>query len=129
MKPHHPKGSLITRWPRTLELDYDPREWRMDPAGYVLIEADHKRKRILVGFCSPHGEPRWKVAGDAPIPLYYTIIKQGAITKPEHAAYLGEELAKAHLAILLGLEYVQDEQLDPEREHVVSEKDDALAQL
>ncbi|NJL44250.1 MAG: hypothetical protein HC945_02980 [Nitrosarchaeum sp.] len=129
MRLHHPKGSIIQHWPRTLQIKYDPSEWEMDEKGYFLIEVDHKGRRLLVGFLSTSGEPIWKVAGDHPIPLYYTIIKEGAISRMEHACYLGEELEKAYLALKYGLRYVQDEEIDFARKHVPSEKDDPLGSL
>jgi dihydropteroate synthase len=39
------------------------------------------------------------------------IVEMGLITRLEHAAYLGSELAKAEIALRIGKEYIQDSQL------------------
>ncbi|RME52797.1 DUF4346 domain-containing protein [Candidatus Woesearchaeota archaeon] len=123
------KSRVISNWPKTLVVDYHPSYWSQDPKGYFLIEVDHIKKRILVGFLSNKGEPQWKVAGKRPVELYYTILRAGAVSKMEHAAYLGEELAKAYIALTHGLKYVQDEDIDCKSVHVPREKDEALAKL
>jgi hypothetical protein len=40
--------------------------------------------------------------------MYHTIIKMGLITRQDHAAYVGRELAKAETALINKLEYEQD---------------------
>lgn len=129
MRLHHPKGEPVRNWPKTLEINYSPSDWDMDENGYFLIDINRIEKRLLIGFCSPEGTPLWKISGEHPIPLYYTIIKYGALSKLEHAAYLGEELEKAYLAMRHGLDYVQDEELDLNAKYTPSEKDAHLEEF
>jgi dihydropteroate synthase len=129
MQYHHSKGSLITSWPKTLKIQYTKTDWQMDKKGYFLIEVDHQQQRLLVGFCTPKGKPVWKVAGEEPISLYYTIFKQKCISRIEHASYLGQELEKAHLALRYHLEYVQDAPLDLARMHKKTACDALKAKL
>ncbi len=43
--------------------------------------------------------------------IYEEIIKEGLVTRMEHAAYLGSELQKAEIAMLTGKQYIQDFEL------------------
>jgi dihydropteroate synthase len=40
--------------------------------------------------------------------VYAKIIQLGLVTRLDHAAYLGSELAKAEVALKTGKEYIQD---------------------
>nr|WP_231624254.1 DUF4346 domain-containing protein [Methanobrevibacter arboriphilus] len=40
--------------------------------------------------------------------IYDELVRQGIVTRLEHAAYLGSELQKAEIAMITGKEYVQD---------------------
>jgi len=41
--------------------------------------------------------------------IYVEIMELGLVTRLDHAAYLGRELAKAEVALRTGKEYVQDD--------------------
>ena len=81
---------------------------RPDPAGLFKIRVVHgdsievlhigRRGRTLIRGCSAAA-------------IYQEAIKQGLVTTLEHAAYLGQELAKAEEALRSGKNYVQDEEL------------------
>jgi dihydropteroate synthase-like protein len=43
--------------------------------------------------------------------LYAKILEMGLVSRLDHAAYLGSELAKAEIALQIGKEYVQDKEL------------------
>ena len=49
--------------------------------------------------------------GKHPIELYYTLVREGMISRLDHAADVGVELQKAYLALKNNLEYVQDSEL------------------
>jgi dihydropteroate synthase-like protein len=58
-----------------------------------------------------NNKPELKFSGDSAKKIYQEIIKRSLITNLEHAAYLGKELGKAEIALKLGKNYVQDEDL------------------
>jgi dihydropteroate synthase len=43
--------------------------------------------------------------------VYSKIVEMGLVTKLDHAAYLGSELAKAEIALRTGKDYIQDSPL------------------
>jgi len=55
--------------------------------------------------------PELKFRGSNARELYMEIIHRKLIKNPEHAAYLGKELEKAEIALKLGKNYIQDEDL------------------
>jgi dihydropteroate synthase-like protein len=75
--------------------------YRMDPAGSFRIGLSGGR--ILV-----QGE-KICLAGTSAKDLLNTLISRGAVTLLDHAGYLGRELAKAELALLLNRSYSQDD--------------------
>jgi len=88
------------------------KDWKQDNRGYFLIKLDRKANKIDVGFCKERNVISMKITGKTPQEIYHTIIKKNLINKLEHAAYLGKELHKAHVALQLNIEYVQDDELD-----------------
>ncbi|MEM2918934.1 MAG: DUF6513 domain-containing protein [Candidatus Altiarchaeota archaeon] len=57
--------------------------------------------------------PKMRFIGKEAIPLYQEILSKNLVKSIEHAAYLGKELAKAEIALKLGKNYIQDENLFP----------------
>ena len=51
------------------------------------------------------------VKGKTAEQVYGLIIESGLVSKLDHAAYLGTELAKAEIALRTGKEYVQDNKM------------------
>jgi dihydropteroate synthase len=51
------------------------------------------------------------IKGETAENIFSTIEKMGLITRLDHAAYLGRELAKAEIALVTGKEYIQDSPL------------------
>lgn len=76
--------------------------------GYFRIEVDHRRGLILVEYS--RGGIRRRYAGRRARSLARVISRELEISR-EHAAYLGEELAKAELALRTGRTYIQDEEV------------------
>lgn len=74
--------------------------------GFVRIYVDHERGEIIVEFIGAGG--RIVLRGRHPTSLARELIRRAGIGA-EHAAYVGYELAKAELALRLGIPYVQDE--------------------
>lgn len=90
----------------------DLKEFVLDPKGYFLIRTIPEKKTIEVGFCGSRNKVEIVVSGTKPIDIYTNILRENVISRMEHAAYLGRELQKAHIALQLGLPYVQDDELD-----------------
>jgi dihydropteroate synthase-like protein len=79
----------------------------IDKAGYFIIDVDHKRKVIIVEF---KGKDSFRLESKSGLLLAREAARRANILR-EHAAYLGYELHKAELALLLGKTYSQDEPL------------------
>lgn len=99
-----PRATIPFEGSRVVEGPVEP---VMD-RGYFRIEVDHERHMIMVE-CRV-GRERRVYAGATARYLARVIARETGIT-PEHAAYLGEELAKAELALRLGKTYIQDSDL------------------
>ena len=100
---------MITEGFRKVPIDYKKSDWKMDPKGYFLIDIDRKKGTILVAHFFPDGSKDAVFEGSDPIALYYTILNNELVSIMTHAAYLGQELEKAFLAIRHGFKYVQDD--------------------
>ncbi len=104
-------SSSVTKAKNFKEIDakYDDlKEFVIDPAGYFLIRVNRKMGLIEAGFCKSRNIVELKITGKKAIDIYQTVLKEKIITRPDHAAYLGRELAKAEIALENNLDYVQD---------------------
>ncbi|MFQ6053736.1 MAG: dihydropteroate synthase-like protein, partial [Candidatus Bathyarchaeia archaeon] len=83
-----------------------------DRAGWFKIQV-HREEGRIAAIHFPYGgdEPDAVVKGRNAREVYRTIIREGLVSKLDHAAYLGKELEKAEIALHLGRSYVQDEEL------------------
>jgi len=105
------------------EIQIKPRkreEWEMDDEKYFLIRTmdgkievavmqvqdDHRNKKL-----TKDHKKITKYIGSDPTDIYYKIVKDKHISNQQHAAYLGMELEKAHIALKTGRHYVQDKEL------------------
>lgn len=83
-----------------------------DPSGCFRIALDRKKSEIVVGhFSYGASRPSAIVRGSDPLAIVLGAVKQGLISRLDHAAYLGSELEKARTALTLGRSYVQDSEL------------------
>ncbi len=97
---------------REIQAEYDDlKEFIMDEKGYFLIRTNRETKEIEVAFCPELNKITVKVTGKRPLEIYQTIIKEGLLSRLDHAAYLGRELQKAYITLQKGLPYVQDDEL------------------
>lgn len=76
-----------------------------DPSGSFKIMVDHG---IIKAVHYKNRKPDVSINGKTSKEIYDTIIKQGLISRMEHATYLGAELQKAEIAAKLGKNYSQD---------------------
>jgi len=81
-------------------------EHQPDKAGYFYICI--KDKKLLVEQYSNKNELLRVIEGQTARDLCITLIRNGWVSKLDHAAWLGRELLRAELAMVAGDKYVQD---------------------
>jgi dihydropteroate synthase-like protein len=82
-------------------------EYKLDPEGYFKIEVDHHNHSILC-IHMKRGQITRRIKSASAKALLHEIISSEIISQLDHAAYLGAELSKAELALILGHNYQQD---------------------
>lgn len=80
-----------------------------DPAGYVVI--DITSGQLTAQHFAPQGELVRTITGDSPKAIYMALIEHNAISRLDHAAYLGRELARAQACLNTNQPYTQDDAL------------------
>jgi tetrahydromethanopterin S-methyltransferase subunit A len=86
----------------------EPERLTLDPAGFVVVYPDVRQKRLILEHYTNTGVLNCVLEGRSPAALYATAIARHLITRLDHAAYLGRELARAERILLTGEPYVQD---------------------
>lgn len=79
-----------------------------DPAGYVVIFPDYARSLLSLEHYANNGILGIAIEGHTAAELYMTAIERNLISRLDHAAYLGRELARAEHALSSGKPFVQD---------------------
>jgi tetrahydromethanopterin S-methyltransferase subunit A len=79
-----------------------------DPAGYFVIYVNRQRRLLSLEHYRNDGTLDVIVEGGTAGELYTSAIEAGLISRLDHAAYLGRELARAEQALLTGSPYRQD---------------------
>ena len=79
-----------------------------DPAGYFVIFPDTARRLLSLEHYANTGVLSTIIEGRTAAELYMTAINRNLISRLDHAAYLGRELARAESALASGDRYVQD---------------------
>jgi dihydropteroate synthase-like protein len=85
----------------------------LDSAGMFKISLDRKNSFIVAALFSDATmeKPIQIIKGKTAETIYTKIVQLGLVTRLDHATYLGNELAKAEIAIKTGKEYIQDKKL------------------
>ncbi len=86
----------------------EPAKLTLDSAGYVVVHADPARGLLVTEHYTKQGVLDCIVEGATPSAVVGALIDRELITRMEHAAYLGQELARAERALRDGARYVQD---------------------
>ena len=86
----------------------EPEQLTLDKAGYLVVYPDARRKRLVLEHYTNPGVLDCVIEGATPSALYSAAIERGLLTRLDHAAYLGRELARAEETLLTGRPYVQD---------------------
>lgn len=87
---------------------YLPERMAPDPAGYMVLYVDRQRQLLSLEHYRNDGLLDTVLEGTSAAELYIPAIAQGLISRLDHAAYLGRELARAEGALHTGAPYLQD---------------------
>jgi tetrahydromethanopterin S-methyltransferase subunit A len=86
----------------------EPKRLVSDPAGYFVVYPDARRGLLSVEHFTNAGVITCVLEGNTPAALYGAIAHRGLVSRLDHAAYLGRELARAERSLETGEAYVQD---------------------
>lgn len=104
-----PEEAIQTEVPSvSVQRAVEPVRLVSDPAGYLVITPDRRRHLLVLEHYANNGVLTRVIEGATPTALYGTVIADGLISRLDHAAYLGRELARAQHALSTGECYVQD---------------------
>ena len=87
-------------------------QWTRDPAGSFkisisessVLEGSIRQGRIIAQ------HTKYTIIGDNATEIFDTILDLGLVSRLDHASYLGRELMKAELALMMGRSYAQDDE-------------------
>jgi len=80
-----------------------------DPNGYFVITTEaHSEAPLIAEYFSTEGLRQAIVRGKTPKSVYSTLLSNGWISRLDHAAYVGQELARAEAALTANSFYMQD---------------------
>lgn len=86
----------------------EPTRLVLDPAGYVVIYPDRVARRLRAEHFTNAGVVDAILEGPSPAAVCAALIERRLVTRLDHAAYLGQELARAERSIKTGQPYRQD---------------------
>lgn len=85
-----------------------PHRLILDPAGYFVVYPDPVHQRITLEHYTNKGVLDRVFEATDPAALYAAVIDEKLISRLDHTAYLGRELARAEQSLKNGEPYVQD---------------------
>lgn len=85
-----------------------PGQLVLDPAGYFVVYPDRSRQCLMLEHYTNQGVLNRILTATSAAALYTGVIKAQLISRLDHAAYLGRELARAEHALQSGEAYIQD---------------------
>lgn len=94
--------------PIPVERAAAPTKLTLDPAGYFIVYPDRRAQQLVLEHYTNRGVLDRVFAALSPAALYATVIDENLISRLDHAAYLGRELARAEQALKTGEKYEQD---------------------
>lgn len=80
----------------------------LDPAGFFIVLPNKASSIIVCEHYENSGRLAHVIEGKEAALIAATVVESGLITRLDHAAYLGRELAKAEFALKTGTTYIQD---------------------
>jgi tetrahydromethanopterin S-methyltransferase subunit A len=87
---------------------YLPTKMVSDPNGYFVVFPDRQRRLLLLEHYGNDGVLDVVIEGKSPAEVYIPAAERALVSRLDHAAYLGKELARAEQALEAGVAYVQD---------------------
>lgn len=96
---------------------YLPERMVSDPSGYFVVYVDRDHARIVLEHYRNDGVLDVVIAGRGAAEVYTPAVERGLLSRLDHAAYLGRELARAEHALRTGEPYVQDAAPDTTTRH------------
>lgn len=85
-----------------------PERLVLDKAGYFVVYPERRTGKLVVEHYTNKGVLDCVLEGASTGALYSEVIKRELLTRLDHAAYLGRELARAEESLLTGESFVQD---------------------
>ncbi len=79
-----------------------------DPSGYFVVFPDRQRQLLMLEHYRNDGVLDAVIEGQSAAELYVPAVERKLVSRLDHAAYLGRELARAEQALASGAAYVQD---------------------
>jgi tetrahydromethanopterin S-methyltransferase subunit A len=107
LSPGRAEGALPVRNAPAVRADRRQR-MGLDPLGYFLIFADRRRDALCLEHYTAEGILDCVIEGADAEGVYCTAIGRNLVSRLDHAAYLGCELARAERALRTGEAYAQD---------------------
>ncbi len=93
----------------------EPESLVLDPAGYLVVYPEPRRQTLVLEHYTNGGVLDAVLEGRIAGPLYQAAIRHNLVSRLDHAAYLGRELARGELSLRDGTPYVQDRAPEPQR--------------
>jgi len=107
--------------PIKIEPVREPKRLKLDPAGYFVVHPNRNKQLLVLEHYTNKGILTRIFSASTPAALVAKLIEESLLSRLDHAAYLGRELARAEMALLSGDDYVQDRApgnlLPPEEKH------------
>lgn len=94
--------------PVAIEAAKEPGKLVLDPAGYFVVYPDRTHQRLVLEHYTNKGVLDRMFSANSAAALYTSVVDAELISRLDHAAYLGRELARAEHALQSGDDYVQD---------------------
>jgi tetrahydromethanopterin S-methyltransferase subunit A len=91
-----------------VEVAKEPDKLVLDPAGYFVVYPDRTHRCLTLEHYRNNGVLDRILTATSATALYSSVIDAKLISRLDHAAYLGRELARAEHALETGEVYVQD---------------------
>jgi tetrahydromethanopterin S-methyltransferase subunit A len=85
-----------------------PDRTALDPKGYFVIFADSLHGSLTLEHYTNEGVLDTRIEGRSATELYLTAIEEQLVSRLDHAAYLGRELARAEECLKTSRPYIQD---------------------
>jgi tetrahydromethanopterin S-methyltransferase subunit A len=79
-----------------------------DPAGYLVVHADSRQQLLVIEHYRNDGLLTGVIEAASATDGYTSVLAAGLVSRLDHAAYLGRELARAEHALPSGTRYQQD---------------------